>query len=155
MKKLYPLFIVILIALIALFTIPVPVFAQEVGEEISQVNFKDSFKSLPALAALVLVATGWIAQLFIKLKWDTRLEGFTKGWKQYLSWGTGLLLSVAGYLLQWGLFYGAQWYHIFIYGFTAALIANGLFKWELLKTILEAIKLLPKPKTEQNADNAD
>ncbi|HOJ19612.1 MAG TPA: hypothetical protein PLT92_13705 [Ignavibacteriaceae bacterium] len=147
MKKLYPLFIVILIVL-ALFTISVPVFAQEVGEEISQVNFKDSFESLPALSAFVLIATGWIAQLIIKLKWDLKLEAISKGWKQYLSWGTGLLLSVAGYLLQWGLFYGAPWYYIFIYGLTAALIANGLFKWELLKTVLEAIKLLPKPKTE-------
>lgn len=143
MKKLYPLFIVILIVL-ALFTISVPVFAQEVGEEISQVNFKDSFESLPALSAFVLIATGWIAQLIIKLKWDLKLEAISKGWKQYLSWLIGVLLAAAGYLLQWGLFAGLQWYFIFIYGIIAGLVANGLFKWELLKTILEAIKLLPK-----------
>lgn len=148
MKKLVQLFMVLLFAVIVSAITPLQLLAQEIGEEITQINFKESFESLPALAAFVLIATGWIAQLFIKLKWDAKLEGITKGWKQYLSWGTGLLLSVAGYLLQWGLFYASPWYYIFIYGFTAALIANGLFKWELLRTILEALKLLPKPKTE-------
>lgn len=148
MKKLYPLFIVLLFALAAILTVPVQVFAQEVGEEIAQINFKDSFESLPALAAFVLIATGWVAQLIIKLQWDVKLEAITKGWKQYLSWIVGVLLALAGYLLQWGLFAGLQWFYIFIYGLTAGLIANGLFKWELLKTILEALKLLPKQKTE-------
>lgn len=148
MKKLVQLLMVLLFAVIVSAITPLQLLAQEVGEEITQINFKESFESLPALAAFVLIATGWIAQLIIKLKWDLKLEAISKGWKQYLSWGTGLLLSVAGYLLQWGLFYGVPWYYIFIYGLTAALIANGLFKWELLKTVLEAIKLLPKPKTE-------
>jgi hypothetical protein len=148
MKKLYPLFIVLLFALAAILTVPVQVFAQEAGEEIAQINFKDSFESLPALAAFVLIATGWLAQLIIKLQWDAKLEAITKGWKQYLSWLVGVLLALAGYLLQWGLFTGVQWYYILIYGIIAALVANGLFKWELLKTILEALKLLPKTKTE-------
>lgn len=148
MKKLYPLFIIILVAAIALLTIPISAFAQEVGEEISQINFKESFETFPALAALVLILTGWVSSLIIKLKWDVRLEALTKGWKQYLSWLLGIALAAAGYFLQWGLFVNVAWYYIFIYGIISGLIANGLFKWELLKTILEAIKLLPKPKTE-------
>ncbi|NMB83100.1 MAG: hypothetical protein GYA14_14910 [Ignavibacteria bacterium] len=143
MKKLFQPFIM-LIVFITLFAMPIPVFAQDVGEEITQINFKESFETLPALAALVLILTGWVSSLIIKLKWDVKLESLTKGWKQYLSWLLGIALAAAGYFLQWGLFIGVAWYYIFIYGIISGLIANGLFKWELLKTILEALKLLPK-----------
>ncbi len=153
--KLFTRILIALFLLVLLFATPIIVLGQEVTEQVTQVNFQESFESVPALAALILIATAWLAELIIKLGWSIKLESITKGWKQYLSWLVGLLLSAAGYFLQWGLFVGAQWYYIFIYGLTASLVANGLFKWEFFKTILEAIKLLPKTKTELNADNAD
>lgn len=146
--KLFTRILIALFLLVLLFAAPVIVLGQEVTEQVTQVNFQESFESVPALAALILIATAWLAELFIKFKWDLKFETINflnnNKWKQYLSWVVGLLFSVLGYVFKWGLFYGAAWYYILIYGLTASLVANGLFKWEFLKTILEAIKLIPK-----------
>jgi len=154
MKLLSKILLAVLLIMLY-FAAPIIVLGQEteVGDQITQINFQESFGSAPALAAFVLIVTGWLAKLFEYFKWNLKFEtiNFLKDnkWKQYLSWLVGILLSAVGFFFQWGVFAGLQWYYIIIYGLTAALVANGLFKWDFLKSILEAIKVLPKQNVSE------
>ena len=91
----------------------------------------NTFTTIAALAAMVVLATA-----FFK-----RLLNSNDAWTRLISGITALLLSVLGWLLQIGIFAGVAWFYIFIYGLSAALVANGLATYDFIKTVLMFIKL--------------
>lgn len=94
------------------------------------------FTSLAGLAALVLIITDWLKQLF----------NFALNYAQYVSWAVSIFLSLAAWFFQWGIFAGTEWWYILVYGISAGLLSNGLFDWDILKAILTFLKLLPAKK---------
>ena len=96
------------------------------------VSFISYFINIPSLATLILLVTQMIKKRWKKIKDDVA---------QYMSFGVGLVLSLIGWLFQYGIFFGVEWYYILIYGFAASLIANGMFDWHLIKAILVFLKL--------------
>lgn len=89
------------------------------------------FYSLPALTGLVLIVT----ELFKKFL-DT--DG---NYSIYLSWIIAFGVSLGGWAFQLGMFKDLEWYYIFIYGLSAGLMANGLFDLDIIKKLLQALKL--------------
>lgn len=63
---------------------------------------------------------------------------------QYVSWGIGILLAVAGQLLGVGIFETTTWIESIITGFAAALASNGVFDTGLVDYIIAIFK----PKTK-------
>ncbi len=93
-------------------------------------NEIDYFATIPALAILVTIVSGYIKEAF-------KLTGSPA---QYLSWGVAVVLSCIGYFLKIGVFATVEWYYIFIYGLSAGLIANGLFDWDAIRKLLQLFK---------------
>ncbi|HEX3075150.1 MAG TPA: hypothetical protein VHP30_16160, partial [Ignavibacteriales bacterium] len=93
--------------------------------------FKILFASIPALASAVVILTQAVKKLVT----------FAGDSAQYVSWAVSLLLGAAGYIFNWGIFESVSWYVGLVYAFAAALIANGLFDWEIVKSVLKALKL--------------
>lgn len=107
-------------------------FAQGVNPEPGVIELiANVFISLPGLAAAVLFVTA-----FIKKRVDSN-DDVTRGISAVVS----LVLSAAGYFLQQGIFYGVEWYYIFIYGVAAMALANGLSTWDTIKALLVLLKL--------------
>jgi hypothetical protein len=113
---------------VALFS--APMFPQT-GEAVSEMDILSYFVSIPALASAVVLLTQAVKKLI----------SFAGDSAQYVSWGVALLLGAAGYAFHFGIFAGVTWYAGLAYTFAAALIANGLFDWEIVKSILKALKL--------------
>lgn len=90
--------------------------------------------SFTAFVSTVLLITSFLNEFFFK--WGGSA-------KQYLSWAIALLVGVAAYFLNLGIF-DAEWYYTLVYTAFFALGANGLFDWELIRKILQAIGLEPK-----------
>lgn len=147
----------VLIFTLLFFALAVLTTAQPVEpvEEIASINITESFSSLTALAALVVLITAWLKTFIGKFKFVEQWKDktFLKDWKQYLSWLVALLVSTVGYFFQWGLFVGIAWYYILIYAIVTGLISNGIADWNLLKTILEAFKLIPKKTVNDEQHN--
>ena len=76
---------------------------------------------------------------FFKLKFK-----ISNAYIQYVSWGIGVLLAVAGQLLGLGMFETLTWVQTIIAGFAAALASNGVFDTGLVDWIIS----LFKPKTK-------
>lgn len=113
---------------LALFT--APMYPQS-GGAVSETDILYYFASIPALASAVVILTQAVKKLVV----------FAGDSAQYVSWGVSLLLGAAGYIFNWGIFESVSWYVGLIYAFAAALIANGLFDWEIIKSVLKALKL--------------
>lgn len=113
---------------LALFT--APAFPQS-GGAVSETDILYYFASIPALASAVVILTQAVK----------KLAPFAGDSAQYVSWGVSLLLGAAGYVFQFGIFAGVSWHTGLVYAFAAALIANGLFDWEVVRSVLKALKL--------------
>ena len=93
---------------------------QEVGD----------FLGLGTFAALVAVIPV-VVELFKKL-----LPNMPSLGKQIFSWGIGLVITVAAWLLNFGFLAGMEWYVMLLYGVGASLSANGIFDTGLITKIL-------------------
>ena len=113
----------VVMILIFLAVIPLTLSAQSSG---GGGVIYEYFISIPALAALVLLLT----PVFKKLSFLASVNS------QYISWGIAVLLSIAGWMLNVGIFYNVEWMYIFIYGLASGLIANGLYDWQFIKSVL-------------------
>lgn len=102
-------------------------------------NPLEHLATIPGLAALVLLVTQFIKK---KVPAD--------GWYSvYISWAVSLVLGLVGWIFGIGIFAGAVWWLMLVYAAAAGLIANGLFDWKVIKTILEFFKLLPSNKVQK------
>lgn len=103
-----------------------------VVEEVQLLDrLKDAFANPLGLSALILLITAYIKKKANSNGTITII----------ISILVGLVLSLAGWYFQWGMYTGTSWLYIFLYGVTAVLIANGLSTWELIKKLLELFKL--------------
>lgn len=107
-----------------------PIFPQS-GGSVNETDILYYFASIPALATAIVILTQAVK----------KLVAFTGDSAQYVSWGVSLILGAAGYVFHWGIFESVTWYVGLLYAFAAALIANGLFDWEIVKSVLKALKL--------------
>jgi hypothetical protein len=89
------------------------------------------FASIPALAAAIVLLTQVIRKV-------VTVSG---SGAQYLSWGVSLVLAVVGYIGGFGIFLNVTWYAGLIYTLSAGLIANGLFDWSVVRSVLKFFKL--------------
>jgi len=62
-------------------------------------------------------------------------------WKQYISWGVALVVSVIAFLLKIGIFADVSIYQALVYGICGGLGANGIFDWSLVQSLLKALNL--------------
>ena len=63
---------------------------------------------------------------------------------QVVSWVLGLLISLAAWYLDLGMFAEMTWYFALITGFGVALVANGIKDSEWIESLLKLIKDLIK-----------
>lgn len=133
---LFPLLIALLIVFYACDSPPVLAQTETQAEQSSIVEdagslLVNSFTTIPGLAALILIITGYI-------KKKNELTGQAV---IFVSFIIALILSTGGYFFNLGIFVGVGWYYIFIYGLASCLIANGLADWNLVKSLLVFFKL--------------
>jgi hypothetical protein len=137
MKKLF----IFLFAAFTIFVIPFALFSQATGDVITLPNLPITFEFSAYVATFFLYAATVVFLTSLINKF-IKLKGFTK---QYLSWFVALIVAIAAFLLNLGIFDPIKWYQALIYAFAAGLGANGIFDWKLIQTILQAIKLEPAP----------
>jgi|GEM_PF-4304165 len=113
----------VIMILIFLAVIPLTLSAQSSG---GGGAISEYFISIPALAALVLLLTPVLKKLSFLVNVNS----------QYISWGIAFLLSIVGWILNIGIYFNVEWMYIFIYGLASGLIANGLYDWQFIKSIL-------------------
>jgi hypothetical protein len=122
-----------ILAVLFFFVFTAPILAQTTGivQVVDETDVLVYFASIPALASAVLLVTQ-----FIKQFWKLAGSG-----AQYLSWGVSFALAVVGMQFDFGIFNSIAWWVGLIYALAAGLIANGLFDWSFIRSILKALKL--------------
>ena len=104
----------------------------------------DYFASITALAGLVVVVSQFVIKLFPE--GGANLSGLIK---QAISWAVAIGLGFLGKVLALGIFAGLPWYLVLAYGLAAGLVANGIFKANILQGIIDVMyKLFQKPQTK-------
>lgn len=89
------------------------------------------FTTLFGLGALSVIASEWITKY-------TKVEG---SWAQVQSWVVSVLLGVFCSWLGFGIFNGTSTMGGVLYGVLIGLISNGIFDMNLVKRILEMVKI--------------
>jgi hypothetical protein len=89
------------------------------------------FTTLFALGALSVVACEWLTKY-------TKAEG---SWAQVQSWAVSVVLGVLCSFLGFGIFNGVSTTGGVLYGVLIGLISNGIFDINLVKRILEMVRL--------------
>lgn len=89
-------------------------------------------------ASLAGVAAGSVFISALLIKWFKAETGWVK---QLISWIAPVVLFVVGNLLNIGFMADFSWLATVAYGFGAALVSNGIFDIELVKSLLAALKL--------------
>lgn len=139
-------FSLILFVLMTIAFFTAPLIAQSLEEE-TPTEVSDYFASIPGVA----IATLGLTQVLKKLLNQKYPESpIADQVSQYISWAVAVLLSYLGFYFEWGIFAGISWYVTLIYALAAGLIANGIFDWQLTKSILQLFKLIPDDKKLAN-----
>jgi hypothetical protein len=86
------------------------------------------FGTFAALAAFIPVAVQFLKKLI--------LPKITGGGAQLFSWGIGLAIVMAGWLLHLGFLDGLIWWQALLYGLGACLAANGIFDTGIAECIV-------------------
>ncbi|MDD4970813.1 MAG: hypothetical protein PHT07_15405 [Paludibacter sp.] len=141
MKKIF----CFMIAIFTVFVIPFALFSQDSipppGDVITLPPLPITFefgayvKTFFLFAASVIFLTSLVNK-FIKLK------GFAK---QYLSWFVALLVALAAFFLNLGIFEPIQFWQALIYAALAGFGANGIFDWAFIQKFLIAVHLEDPP----------
>lgn len=134
MKKIICFLMLFMVALITPMMAMAETVASTVVEAPASIDINVYFATLSGLVTLVILLT----QLFKEFISTSGIK------TMYLSWFISLVISLAGYFLQLGVFIGMAWYWIPIYALSAGLIANGIAS----KQVVEAILNLFKPKIQ-------
>jgi hypothetical protein len=140
MKKLF----CFLFAAFAIFVIPFALFGQTTpppGDVVTLPTLPVTF-DIKAYVATFFYFAATVVFLTSVINKFIKLKGFAK---QYLSWFVALAIGISAFLLKLGIFEPIHWYQALIYSIAAGLGANGIFDWNLIQTILQAIKLEPTP----------
>jgi hypothetical protein len=126
-----------LMFLVFLMLLSIPIIAQVVEPPANWLDlFANINKWLGSLAGIAAVT------VFLAAAVNTLLK--TKGFvKQLIAWILAIILLVAGNLVNMGFMAELSWLNTIIYGVAAGFIANGIFDVELVKLILQALKIEP------------
>lgn len=71
-------------------------------------------------------------------------------WTQVATWVLAFALGLFGYWREWGIFYQVGIWWTLLYSLACGLVANGLFNLEIIKGVLEFLKLLVPMKNQPN-----
>lgn len=131
---------IILALIMGLMFMAVPsviVLAQEVTavetDQGSVTGLGDIYLTFSALAVGTVTITEFLKKLLGKVK-------STPDWAILaLSWGTGLLLTMAGFFLKLGFLADVGAVQALIYGLAASLAANGLADTKILQAIIDKL----------------
>lgn len=98
-------------------------------------GLEGTFDTLATMVAGVVAATEILKNLFnTQGGWGTRI----------LSWGTGIVVSLVGWVLDYGILAEVAWWGMALIGLGSSLAANGLADTGLIDTILRGIGLYSK-----------
>lgn len=111
---------------ILLFALALPVIAQSTGASPPVVELAIDLSTVAGVAAFTLLVAGWIKTAF-------KLEGKFARW---VSWAVAIIVSIAGWKFNIGLFEPLTWWVSLLYGFGVGLIANGIYSSETVQLIL-------------------
>jgi hypothetical protein len=118
-------FIKFLTCFILLLSVPIFIFGQE-SDSSHVFDLSGYVINFATFSASIITITSLVNKLF-------KLTGFHK---QYLSWLISLIIGYAAFFLKLGIFGGIEWHAVLIYVILFALGSNGLFDWQLVKSIL-------------------
>lgn len=93
----------------------------------------EAFTTFAALVAVIPVVTEFLKKIL-----SVKPGGGI--WTQVLSWATGILLTLAGWLLDLGFLSGLSVYLALLYGAGASLAANGVFDTQIITAIFGLFK---------------
>lgn len=116
--------------------VPIAIFAQGT-DPVALAGFDPAsyFATLAAFVAAVIAVTQFVKKTFLKT------SGF---WTVAMSWIVAVALAFVGWMLQYGIFAGLQWYWALIYALAAGLIGNGIMSESIINALLS---LVPKKKS--------
>jgi hypothetical protein len=77
-------------------------------------TFATTLAAIPAIVELIKRITGWFVELSSLAV-------------QIVSWGTGLIVVLTGWIFGWGWLDGLTWYEMLAYAVIASLASNGVF----------------------------
>ena len=97
-------------------------------------DFSSLFTTFATLVAAIPVVAHFILKI---LKKDSQTPNLVV---QIVSWMTGLALTTLGWGLSLGFLADVTWYWALIYGFAAALAANGVADTKIIVGILSLFK---------------
>lgn len=104
-------------------------------------DLSNFFVDLGTMATLTIAVAAWVNRL---LTWDGAKA-------QAVSWAVAVAVAFLGYFLDYGVLADASVVETLLYGVGAAAVANRVFSQEVVKAILEVVRLrLPKPSTTNN-----
>jgi hypothetical protein len=106
--------------------------AQEINAPGTSNTVGDAFATFAALVAVIPVVTEALKRLLFP-------SGKGLG-VQLLSWGTGIVLTVAGWALDLGFLSGLSIWLTLLYGAGASLAANGVFDAGIVTALFDLIK---------------
>jgi len=113
-----------LMMLLLLSAVSVPLMAQTAD---GSVDLTGGFATFAALAALTTVVTEIVKKTL------TSASGLAI---QIMSWVIGILLTIAGWLLNLGFLNGLLWWEMLLYAIGISLTANGIFDFSFLTGLL-------------------
>lgn len=119
------------LVLVVMAVVFLPLMSLAQGGEIEP-TFMGTFATLAGFALAIPLVTQFIKNLF-------KIEGGFLA--QVLSWVISVFIAGVGFLFEWGIFAEIEWYIAAIYAVSGALVANGIFDLELVKTLLTALGL--------------
>ena len=120
-----------LLLILTLVLMAFPVFAQfEVPDEVTGM-----FETFAALVVGIPFVVEIVKRVF------TPPEGF---WTQFISWATGIVITVVGGLFELGFLGGLIWWQWILVGFLASLAANGIFDTQFPIWVLKKLGILKK-----------
>lgn len=89
------------------------------------------FNSIMTLSALVIVGSEWLSNY-------TKADG---KWARLQSWAVAIILGIVSTWLNIGIFNDMSWKGGAIIGIVSALVANGIFTIDMIKKVLETLKI--------------
>jgi len=97
-------------------------------------GFGTVFATFAALVVAISVGVEFLKNIFGKTRAtpDWAVQGF--------SWGTGIIMTMFGWVLHLGFLDGLTWYGALIYGFGASLAANGVADTKIIEWIFSLFR---------------
>jgi hypothetical protein len=128
-RWLLPMFTMLLL----LFAVPMAAIAQGTGDVTETTDYEAAFATFAALVAVVPFVVQGIKKLIPSIESSSL-------WTQVVSWLTGIVITMFGWVFNLGFLNGLEWWQALLYGLGASLAANGIFDTGLIEWIIGLFK---------------